>query len=129
MGCVHDLRRWVVLGMKLWLGRIHGWMEGWFLCVLCFLELWIDDALVVLVRGPVSGDDIILIMVYCNEVFWVLKPIGFWKEFWFGIFGWWPNLGLEWVFVFSVHLRLVTWCSSWLMRPISTVFFLLAKWV
>jgi len=57
-----------------------------FLRVLCFLELWIYDGLMVLVRGPVSVGDILLIIIDCNEVFWVLKPIGFQEKFWFSDF-------------------------------------------
>jgi len=72
-----------------WSYGFEGFMAEWrndFLTVLCFLELWIYDGLRVLVRGPVSVGDIILIMLDCNEVFWVLKPTGFQEKFWFSDF-------------------------------------------
>jgi hypothetical protein len=59
-------------------------MADWrndFLRVLCFLEIGIYDGLMVLFRGPVSVGDIILIMLDCNEVFWVLKLTGFQEKF------------------------------------------------
>jgi hypothetical protein len=51
----------------------------------------------VLVRGPVSVGDIILIMLDCNEVFWILNPIGFQEKFLFSDFRFdLAKLGVVW---------------------------------